>query len=133
LRALEKELESASRTSSGGFDAISEESLKEFKDSIDRIRHIVWPYVEAAAAQNNDLDTTLQRYRMERVTDMLENLKDRVATPDLQEVPEVRSFFTNIQQIATKAVEKHLERATKAGAKRPPTPQVFAVSKRLIN
>jgi DNA repair exonuclease SbcCD ATPase subunit len=131
LRAMQTELERAALQKGAEFDSLDEDLLKEFKDSIDRLRHVIWPYVEAVAARTDDVDTTLQRYRMERVTDMLENLKNRVETPDLGEVPEVRSFFSNIQQIATSAVEKHLERIAQAGS-RPSSPG-FVVPKRLVN
>lgn len=134
LHELEQELGVRARENRGELDALDEQVLGEFKSAVDRIRHMVWPYVEAAAARSNDLDGAIQRYRMERVTDMLENLRSRVDTPDLHDAPEVQSFFSNIQQIATSAVEKHLERAGKGGPKRPvaSVPE-YSLPKRLVN
>ena len=132
LRDLEQELGLRAKDNHGELDDLDEAALRDFKDAIDGVRHMIWPYVEAAAARTNDVDSTLQRYRMQRVTDMLQNLKSRVETPDLEDAPEVRSFFSNIQQIATAAVEKHLERLTQPSSKRP-TLDAFVLPKRLVN
>ncbi len=133
LHEMEQELGSRARDNRRELDTLDEQVLRDFKSAIDRVRHMVWPYVEAAA-DHGDLDGAIQRYRMERVTDMLENLRTRVETPDLDDAPEVQSFFSNIQQIATSAVEKHLERVGKDAPKRPvaSVPE-YTLPKRLVN
>ncbi len=83
--------------------------LTTVKTSLDSVRHLLWPYVEIAAHRSQTgVDLTLQRYRMERVTEMLENLQQRAAHPALPAMPEVHSFFEEIHEIAGKTVERHL-------------------------
>lgn len=96
-----------------------EQALSEAKSAVDRIRHLLWPYAQAAAKHSSGLDEALQRYRMERVTTLLHDLTDRVAEPRLAALPEAHSFFASIQEIATTAVEKHLERVTRQPMSRP--------------
>jgi hypothetical protein len=119
LSQIEHELKQVARQQAGRPAEIRDEQLlAEAKSAVDRIRHLLWPYVEAAAKRAAGIDETLQKYRMERVTAMLHDLTDRVAEPELAAIPEAQSFFSDIQKIATTAVEKHLERVASAPSDR---------------
>lgn len=83
--------------------------LHEFKSSVDHMRHLLWSYIESAQ-KNEDVQRTLERVRMKRVTEML-----RILEPDMQEkrmndLPEVDSFFDAVQKIAAKALDRHTEK-----------------------
>jgi len=131
LRAIEKELgDTARKPGSQAGELLDGELLAEVRAAIDRIRNILWPFVEAAARRTDDVDHTLQRYRMQRVTDMLEGLKERVGEAKLAAAPEAPSFFANIQEIATTAVERHLEHSapsTSSSSRKPASPQAGAL------
>ena len=107
--------------------------LAEIKNAVDSVRHLLWPHVEEFARQNEGVDTAIQRYRMQRVTEMLHDLKDRVAEPAVAAMPEAKSFFASIQEIATTAVERHLERAAVVPKKRPTAEYTVRELKQLIN
>ena len=122
LAQLEYELKKVAQQNDGQpVEICNEQVLDEAKSAVDRIRHLLWPYVEAAAKRAAGLDEALQKYRMERITTMLQELTDRVSEPRLAAMPEARSFFSNIQEIATNAVEKHLDRVNRSPVT-PPLP-----------
>ncbi len=124
LSQIEHELKQLAQQPGGEPAAVSDQQLlTEAHGSVDRIRHLLWPYVEAAAKRAAGIDEALQKYRMEKVTAMLHELSDRVAEPQLAEIPEAKSFFSDIQKIATTAVEKHLERASAAPSRPLPAPE----------
>ena len=125
IALLEEDLKTAAQGDGTQPLALCDEQvLSQAKGAVDRLRHLLWPYVEAAAKRAAGVDEVLQRYRMERVTTMLQELTDRVAEPRLAAMPGAQSFFSSIQQIATTAVEKHLERLTRQPLTRPsPSPQ----------
>lgn len=116
LTQLEHELKQLAQQQEGQATVCDQELLAETKGAVDRIRHLLWPHVQAAG---DGLDQALQKYRMERVTAMLHELSDRVGEPRLSAMPEAQSFFSNIQEIATTAVERHLERVTRTPVARP--------------
>lgn len=127
LAELEKQLKQIARDNGGRPIPICEEALlNDLHSAVDRVRHLLWPYVEAAARRTRGLDEALQTYRMERVTAMLHDLSERHAEPGLAAMPEVQSFFSSIQRIATTAVERHMERDVPVPAKkaRPEPPPV---------
>jgi len=119
LAEIENELKQIARENGGQPIQICEEALLgDVKSAVDRVRHLLWPYAEAAARRTGGLDEALQKYRMQRVTTMLHDLTERVAEPRLAAMPEAQTFFSSIQEIATLAVEKHLERITQLPAKK---------------
>ncbi len=123
LAQIEYELKQVARQNDGPpVELCNEQVLNEAKSAVDRIRHLLWPYVEAAAKRALGLDQALQKYRMERITTMLHELTDRVAEPRMAALPEAQSFFSNIQEIATSAVEKHMERVSRSRIDRPLPP-----------
>lgn len=121
IAQIEHELKQVAQQQDGQpVELCDEQLLAEVKSAVDRVRHLLWPYVEAAANRANGIDQALQHYRMERVTAMLQELSERLTEPRLEALPEAQSFFSNIQEIATNAVEKHLERSTRTPAARSP-------------
>ena len=119
LVELEKLLKQIARDNGGQSVPIcDQESLNDLHGAVDRVRHLLWPYVEAAARRARGLDEALQTYRMQRVTAMLNDLSERVAEPRMAAVAGAEPFFSNIQQIATTAVERHMERVSGVPAKR---------------
>jgi len=123
LSQIEHELKQLARQQGGRPVEVSDRRLlAEAHGAVDRVRHLLWPYVEATAQRATGIDQALQKYRMERVTAMLHDLSDRVGEPQLAAVPEAQSFFSDIQKIATTAVEKHLERTA-----RTPSPEAETV------
>ncbi len=123
LAQIEYQLKQTARQNDGQpIELCNEQVLNEAKSAVDRIRHLLWPYVEAAAKRALGLDQALQKYRMERITSMLHELTDRVAEPGVAALPDAQSFFSNIQEIATSAVEKHLERVSRSPMSQPLPP-----------
>ena len=108
-------------------------TLEQLKAAVDNIRHLLWPYVTSSANESQGIDEAMHRYRMQRVTSMLNDLKDHVAEPQVSGTPEARSFFSSIQEIATTAVEKHLNRPAVAPKKRPTAEYSIRELKQLIN
>ncbi len=109
LIEIENELELVARSET--HEPICEqELLAQVRAAVDRVRHLLWPHAEARN-HGGGVDEALQRYRMQRVRTMLEDLTARLAEHELADVPEAQTFFTSIQEIATMAVERHLQQA----------------------
>lgn len=131
IAQIEHELKEVAQQQGGQtVELCDEQLLAEVKSAVDRVRHLLWPYVEAAANRANGIDHALQHYRMERVTAMLRELSERLTEPRLEALPEAQSFFSNIQEIATTAVEKHLDRTSRKPVAHPPS---AIDSKTLVN
>ncbi len=128
---LEQELRR--RTPFGGDPLCDPAVLDQLKAAVDNVRHLLWPYIQNSVKESEGIDEALQRYRMQRVTTMLNDLKERVAEPELSEMPEAKSFFASIQDIATTAVEKHLTRPPVAPKKRVTAEYSTRELKRLVN
>jgi hypothetical protein len=104
LNALGEDLEWASvrSRSEAHQDAVLDELLKadlvsDFRAAIDRMRHFLWCYVEAAASNGGrcDVDYALQGHRLRRVTEMLQLLR-AAGSPELASMPEGRTFFEHV-------------------------------------
>jgi hypothetical protein len=79
-------------------DALAKADLvTDFKASVDRMRHLLWCYIEAAANNHGrcDVDYELQSHRLRRVTEMLEKLRSN-SVPALASMPEGRTFFEHV-------------------------------------
>jgi hypothetical protein len=70
------------------------------------MRHLLWSYIESAQKDEN-IERTLERVRMKRVTEMLRILEPDVAERTMDTTPEVDSFFEAVQKIASKALDRH--------------------------
>jgi hypothetical protein len=84
----------------------SSDLLHEFKGALDHMRHLLWSYIESAQKDEN-IERTLERVRMKRVTEMLRILEPDVAERTMDTTPEVDSFFEAVQKIASKALDRH--------------------------
>jgi hypothetical protein len=80
--------------------------LHEFKSAVDHMRHLLWSYIESAQKDEN-IERTLERVRMKRVTEMLQILAPDVNERRMDATPEVESFFDAVQKIAGKALDRH--------------------------
>lgn len=113
LQAIQTELSTAAKSpvTDSERDRImnllaSSDLLHEFKSSVDHMRHLLWSYIESAQ-RNENVERTLERVRMKRVTEMLRILEPDMAERRMNEMPEVDSFFDVIQKIANKALDRH--------------------------
>jgi hypothetical protein len=82
------------------------ELIVDLKSSVDNMRIFLWNYLESCAPHPNGTatDYAIQAYRMRRATEMLEMLNRATLKAS---VPEVRSFFERIENIAHVAMEKY--------------------------
>jgi len=95
---LEAELTKASRAAHRSKLLQRARLLKSFKTVVDQTRHLLWPCVLAAeqhAEQN--VDVTLQAYRMERIKQMLTALRTE---PDPSD--SVKLFLAEVQRMIAK-------------------------------
>lgn len=102
-------------------ELLEKDLINDFKSAVDHMRHFLWSYIEAVSKkQGKDVDYALQAYRMQRVTEMLRILRERVELPQLMNVPEAHSFFEEIQAIANTAVDRHFPRESAAAEEPDP-------------
>lgn len=113
LRAIQAQLEVAVRADApdGERDRLVRElagsdMLHEFKSAVDHMRHLLWSYI-ASARKDENIQRTLERVRMKRVTEMLQILEPDIAEKRMDDAPEADSFFEAISKIANKALERH--------------------------
>lgn len=112
LRAIQQQLDAASRRDLTAApqtelidDLLNFELVKEFKSAVDNMRYILWGYIEAASHTGGDVDLAVQNVRMQRTTEMLRVLAERT---DLSvPIPQARTFFEEVQEIAQSAIRKH--------------------------
>lgn len=97
-------------------DELLEEGLiNDFKRSVDHMRSFLWSYIDAVCRkEGRNVDFTLQAFRMQRVTEMLRIMRERVELPQIMKLPEAHSFFEEIQATADSALDRHLPGATAA-------------------
>lgn len=119
LQAIQAELVAATRPEApdGERERILRELagsdlLHEFKSGVDHMRHLLWSYIESARKDEN-IQRTLERVRMKRVTEMLNILEPDVAERKMNASPEADSFFDVIQKIANKALDRHEEQGAR--------------------
>ena len=79
LQEIKGELERKSSTAKDDpelAEALTLETLEEFKGALDHMRHMIWPFL-IALQQNSaeNVEYALQLYRMQRVREMLKSLK----------------------------------------------------------
>ena len=115
LRALQEELHrlSVSPRDRGQHEQLLDELLTpavihDFKAAIDHMRHFLWTYVESAtAAPGDERELRMYTLRMERATEMLRILRQRLDAPGMRRVPGATSFFEEIQRIADAAMTRY--------------------------
>ena len=99
---------------------LEQDLIADFKTAVDHMRQFLWSYIDAVCRkEGRNVDYTLQAFRMQRVTEMLRILRERVELPQLMKLPEAHSFFEEIQATADTALDRHLPGT---GAKGPEPP-----------
>ncbi len=77
LRLLQEQLEEAAAASKRT-EPVPVPLIEEFKAAVDHTRHLLWCYIEAAAANSGlEFDQALQVYRERRVAEMLHLMKPK--------------------------------------------------------
>jgi hypothetical protein len=114
LRVIQEELGAAAVEEPAGeadhlLDQLLEHDLiNDFKSAVDRMRQFLWAYIDAVCKkEGRNVDYTLQAFRMQRVTEMLRILRERVELPQIMQLPEAHSFFEEIQATADTVVGRH--------------------------
>jgi hypothetical protein len=106
LNALHGELEWHKLESSGRDEQarLLEEILSvglvtDFKAAVDRMRHLVWCYIESVAdGHQQNIDYALQSHRLRRMTEMLRMLSHN-GTPEIASLPEAHTFFEHVTAV----------------------------------
>lgn len=113
LQAIQLELDAAAKDNAHTperdrmlRELASSDLLHEFKGAVDHMRHLLWSYIESAQKDEN-IERTLERVRMRRVTEMLQILAPDVNERRMDAAPEIDSFFDAVQKIASKALDRH--------------------------
>ncbi|MDP9267807.1 MAG: hypothetical protein M3P27_05710 [Acidobacteriota bacterium] len=117
LQVLQTELDEATRKASTQRQAVVDELvegdlLDDLKHAVDNVRHFLWAYIEATSENPADLRTTMQGYRMQRVTEMLRMLKEE---PELAQSHQAHSFFQEINNIANTTVDRYKDESDAKG------------------
>jgi hypothetical protein len=81
--------------------------VDELKSAVDHMRHLLWSYIDASAEPGSNVSESLQKIRMQRVTEMLRVLQPSVEERSVVQTPVAESFFQLIHEIANSAVERH--------------------------
>ena len=106
LNALEMELEWSKIEDAGPEEQgrlldeiLSLELVGEFKAAVDKMRHLLWCYIESVARTGRySVDYGLQTHRLQRVTEMLQLLRSG-GTPELASLPAARPFFEQVAAV----------------------------------
>lgn len=89
-------------------------AVVELKNYLDNLRHFVWAYLEAQSQQGaGDIDSTLQNYRMKRVTEMLRALRAQLDEGEPANGPDAPSFFQELMLAADTVYDKNLDQYKK--------------------
>ena len=87
------------------------ELMVDVKASIDHTRQLMRAYIESLAATvGNAGDGATQRYRMQRVTELLRILRERVGRSPAAS-PGTSTFFESMEALIEEALRKHGPRA----------------------
>ncbi len=81
--------------------------VDELKSAVDHMRHLLWSYIEASSDPDTNVSQSLQKIRMQRVTEMLRVLQPSVEERSVAQTQVAESFFQLIHEIANSAVERH--------------------------
>ncbi len=129
LRVIQEKLGAAAVLEPGGeatrlLDQLLEKDLiNDFKSAVDHMRHFLWTYIDAVCRkEGRNVDYTLQAFRMQRVTEMLRILRERVELPQIMKLPEAHSFFEEIEATADTVVGRHTPGNRKDAGKPAPAP-----------
>ena len=81
-------------------EILSLELVGDFKAAVDKMRHLLWCYIESVAARNGryGVDYGLQTHRLQRCTEMLQMLRSS-GTPELGSLPAAKPFFEQVTAV----------------------------------
>lgn len=81
-------------------EILSLELVGDFKAAVDKMRHLLWCYIESVAARNGsyNVDYGLQTHRLQRCTEMLQMLRTG-GTPELSSLPAAKPFFEQVSAV----------------------------------
>jgi hypothetical protein len=89
-------------------ELLEKDLINDFKLAVDHMRQFLWTYIDAVCRkEGRPVDYTLQAFRMQRVTEMLRIMRERVELPQIMQLPEAHSFFEEIQATADSALDRH--------------------------
>jgi hypothetical protein len=106
LRNLQREFQTpAVQTHRAELDSAA---LKQFKDSIDYMRQLLWVYLQAASQKHGEnVEEEVRSLRLQRVTEMLHSIQQEVEVKQLTQTPEAVSFLKAVHEIADAALQRH--------------------------
>ena len=103
LNVLLKELSNAQGSNAGELieEILTVEVMRDFKASVDAMRHLLWVYIEAAARASEggrDFNLAVQNLRLQRATEMLKSLREG-GVPISTLLPEGRTFVEQVEAV----------------------------------
>src|SRR5258707_2472018 len=120
LRALHQELQQLglSAVDTGKHDQLLDrlltlEVIQDFKAAIDHMRHFLGAYIESASKDMADeRSLTMHNLLMERATEMLRVLRERLDGPGIRKGSRAIPFLAEIQTIDVAPIMRQLTRTT---------------------
>lgn len=75
------------------------EVMRDFKQAVDAMRHLLWIYIEAASrATSGDINDSIHGLRLQRATEILRSLREG-GVPISRQFPEGRSFIEQVEAL----------------------------------
>lgn len=93
------------------------EVMRDFKQAVDAMRHLLWIYIEAASrATSGDINDSIHGLRLQRATEILRNLREG-GVPISRQLPEGRSFIEQVEALVSYYSEEEstVRSSSKAG------------------
>lgn len=79
--------------------ALTLEVMRDFKQAVDAMRHLLWIYIEAASrATSGDINHSIHGLRLQRATEILRGLREG-GVPISRQLPEGRSFIEQVEAL----------------------------------
>lgn len=79
--------------------ALTLEVMRDFKQAVDAMRHLLWIYIEAASrATSGDINHSIHCLRLQRATEILRSLREG-GVPISRQLPEGRSFIEQVEAL----------------------------------
>lgn len=77
------------------------EVMRDFKQAVDAMRHLLWIYIEAASrATSGDINDSIHGLRLQRATEILRSLREG-GIPISRQLPEGRSFIEQVEALVS--------------------------------
>jgi hypothetical protein len=85
-------------------EVLGTETAKEFKDSVDAMRHLIWLFIEASACLVNDATPSeIESQRLQRAANLLKSLHGDSIPAHLESGD---SFMERVQRIVSEAASR---------------------------